>query len=79
MIKEFFMRYKITIACLSLLLLIGLPVISYAGVEKGQAKAVISNNTFEFKPVLDGAEVIHDFVIQNTGNGPLEIEKIETG
>jgi len=74
-----FMKYRFKVAYLSLLLLIGLSVISYGGVEEGQAKAVISINTFEFKPVLDGAEVIHDFVIQNTGTATLNIEKIETG
>lgn len=73
------MKNRFAIACLSLILLIGLSVISYGGVEEGQAKAVISINTFEFKPVLDGAEVIHDFLIQNTGTATLNIEKIETG
>lgn len=72
------MKNRFTIACLSLILLIGLSVISFGGVEEGQAKAVISNSTFEFKPVLDGAEVIHDFVIQNTGTATLNIDKIET-
>ncbi len=73
------MKYKFKVACLSLILLVGLSVVSYGGVEEGQAKAVISNNIFEFKPVLDGTEVVHDFVIQNTGTATLEIEKIETG
>jgi len=73
------MKYKFKVACLSLILLVGLSFVSYGGVEEGQAKPVISNNVFEFKPVLDGTEIIHDFVIQNTGTATLEIEKIETG
>ena len=73
------MNYKFKVACLSLILLVGLSVVSYGGVEEGQAKGIISNNIFEFKPVLDGTEVVHDFVIQNTGTATLEIEKIETG
>ncbi len=73
------MKYRFTAVCLSLILLVGLSVVSYGGTEEGQAKAVISNNVFEFKPVLDGTEVIHDFIIQNTGTDTLEIEKIETG
>jgi len=73
------MKYKFKVACLSFILLACLSVVSYGGVEEGQAKAVISNNVFEFQPVLDGTEVIHDFVIQNTGNATLEIEKIDTG
>jgi len=73
------MKKRFKVAFLSLILLVGLSVVSYGGVEEGQAKAVIGKNVFEFKPVLDGAEVIHDFVIQNNGKATLEIEKIETG
>ena len=73
------MKYKFAVVCISLILLVGLSVVAYGGMEEGQAKAVISKNVFEFQPVLDGTEVIHDFVIQNTGTATLEIEKIETG
>jgi len=73
------MKYKLTVACLSMILIACLSVVSFGGVEEGQAKPVISNNVFEFKPVLDGTEIVHDFVIQNTGTATLEIEKIETG
>ncbi len=73
------MKNRFIVAFLSLILLVGFSVVSYGEAEEGQAKAVISNNAFEFAPVLDGAEVIHDFVIQNTGKATLEIEKIETG
>ena len=34
---------------------------------------------WEFDPVLDGAEVVHDFVIQNKGNAPLKIARVKTG
>jgi len=73
------MKYRLRAACLSLFLIVGLSVVYYCGAEESQAKAVISNNVFEFKPVLDGTEVIHDFIIINTGTATLEIEKIETG
>lgn len=29
--------------------------------------------------VLEGTEVRHDFVIRNTGDAPLEIEKVKSG
>jgi len=73
------MKYRLRAACLSLFLIVGLSVFSYGGAEESQAKAVISNNVFEFKPVLDGTKIDHDFIIQNNGNATLEIEKIETG
>lgn len=34
---------------------------------------------WEFEPVIDGQEVIHDFAIQNRGNAPLNIERVKTG
>jgi len=33
---------------------------------------------YEFGSVLEGTEVLHDFVIQNKGNAPLKIIKVET-
>jgi hypothetical protein len=45
-----------------------------------QAPSVfIPNSQYTFSPVLDGAEITHDFVIQNKGDAPLEIEKVRTG
>jgi hypothetical protein len=74
-----FMKYRFTAACLSLILIVGLSVASYGEAEESQAKALISDKVFEFKPVLDGTKIVHDFIIQNSGNATLEIEKIETG
>ncbi len=34
---------------------------------------------YEFDPVVDGAQVTHDFPIKNTGNGPLAITNVKTG
>ena len=34
---------------------------------------------WEFEPVVDGSSVVHDFVIQNKGNAPLNIAKVKTG
>ena len=34
---------------------------------------------FEFTPVVEGKEVVHDFIIQNTGTAPLEITNVKPG
>jgi hypothetical protein len=39
---------------------------------------VIKESRFEFEPVIEGTEIIHDFVIGNQGEEPLIIEKIRT-
>ncbi|MBC2710195.1 MAG: DUF1573 domain-containing protein [Desulfosarcina sp.] len=41
--------------------------------------AVLPELKYEFDPVVDGTQVIHDFTIKNTGNGPLAITKVKTG
>ncbi len=33
----------------------------------------------EFDQVVDGTQVTHDFIIRNTGNGPLAINEVKTG
>ena len=33
----------------------------------------------EFAPVVDGTEIIHEFVIRNTGNAELRIQQVQTG
>lgn len=34
---------------------------------------------YHFEEVLDGTSVTHDFVIQNKGDAPLNIQKVKTG
>jgi hypothetical protein len=43
------------------------------------ASAFLPVTDWEFNPVVDGKAVIHDFVIQNKGNAPLNISKVKTG
>ena len=33
---------------------------------------------YEFAPVMEGQKVVHDFVIQNKGSAPLDIQKVKT-
>lgn len=48
-------------------------------VTSAAPSAVVPSGKFEFEPVVDGTKVTHDFVIQNKGTGPLNIEKVKTG
>ena len=34
---------------------------------------------FEFAPVLEGVDVLHDFSVSNTGTAPLLINNVNTG
>ena len=41
--------------------------------------AFFPQTLYEFTPVLDGENVVHDFVVQNKGNATLNIERVKTG
>ena len=42
-------------------------------------KVFLPVTQWEFEPVIDGHEVIHEFAIQNKGNAPLNVERVKTG
>jgi len=42
-------------------------------------KAYIAESVFEFNPVVEGTEIVHEFILKNRGDAPLEILKIESG
>jgi|LGVF01.1.fsa_nt_gb hypothetical protein len=43
------------------------------------ASAYLPIDNYEFDPVLEGAGIEHQFIIQNKGTAPLNIEKVKTG
>ena len=51
----------------------------WAGPEApGSPSAYVSKMHYEFEPVLDGTDVLHNFILQNKGTAPLKIEKVHT-
>jgi hypothetical protein len=42
-------------------------------------KVYLPENVFVFEPVPDGVEVVHDFIVTNQGDQPLEIGSIKSG
>ena len=45
----------------------------------GTPVVIMPERTYKFKPVVDGTTITHDFLIKNTGDGPLAIERVKTG
>ncbi len=49
------------------------------GTQNDSAPAVFFPQTLhEFAPVLEGAKVVHEFVIQNKGTATLNVERVKT-
>ena len=41
--------------------------------------AYLPVDNYEFEQVVEGNEIDHQFIIQNKGTAPLNIEKVKTG
>lgn len=52
---------------------------SPGGGSASGASVFFPEKTFEFQPVIDGAKVVHDFVVMNRGSAPLVISDVRTG
>ncbi len=65
----------------SLAIIIGLTLFAAVGFgaqdDAGPA-AFFPQTLYEFSPVLDGAKVVHQFVVQNKGKATLNIERVKT-
>ena len=42
-------------------------------------QAYLSESVYEFAAVVEGTDVIHEFILQNKGNEHLKIIKVESG
>jgi hypothetical protein len=72
------MKFKIYII-LSIAILLTGNAIGIEDQTSSSPLAQIDRPIYEFDPVVDGVQVIHDYVIQNKGTGTLEIQKVRTG
>ena len=66
---------------LALVVTIGLTLFAAAGVsaqDDARPAAVFPQTLYEFSPVLDGAKVVYEFVVQNKGTATLNIERVKT-
>ncbi|NQT10481.1 MAG: hypothetical protein HQ573_04830 [Desulfobacteraceae bacterium] len=72
------LKLKVTMAALFCLLLFAIHS-NAENITGEKPVAFLPEQTFEFEPVIEGAVVIHDFIIQNKGTAPLVIHKVRTG
>ncbi|MGB9499178.1 MAG: OS_HP2 family (seleno)protein [Dissulfuribacterales bacterium] len=83
------MKVKSIITVLAFILFVAAPAICAENAEQSAPgdivnpakipSAVIPRSKYEFEPVLEGINVVHEFIIENIGTAPLEIERIKTG
>ncbi len=73
------MKQKMMTVFLCFLFLFIIHSVAAENIAKTAPKAVLTEQVFGFKPVMEGTTITHDFILQNKGTAPLVIEKISTG
>ena len=75
------MKLKIHFAITSVfsLLFFVLVAMGDAPNNESQPTAFLPEVKYEFLPVVEGTQVMHEFVIQNKGSSPLSVDKVLTG
>ena len=53
--------------------------VCFATGDQPSPSAYFPESSYEFEPVLDGAKIVHDFVIQNKGTATLKVDRVKTG
>ena len=53
--------------------------VSFGAQEVSGPSAFFPQTLYKFSPVLDGAKVEHEFVVQNKGTATLIIDRVKTG
>lgn len=46
---------------------------------KAGPKVYLPENIYEFEPAVEGTAVVHDFVLFNKGDAPLDILNVKSG
>ena len=74
------MKLKSVFASVSAIcvLFLATPCLSVESESQGSPSAYFAADQYEFDQVLEGAEVIHDLVVQNKGTAPLEVKGVGT-
>ncbi|MBW1700065.1 MAG: hypothetical protein JRK26_25130 [Deltaproteobacteria bacterium] len=67
----------LTLAVCSLLLFTAAFAADYNGQK--QPLVFIPQTVYRFSQIVDGNEIMHDFIIRNKGSAALIIEKVKTG
>ena len=59
--------------------IVGFGLLTPAYADSGKPAAVAQSGSYDFGIAFEGAEVLHDFIIKNTGTADLEIQTVKSG
>ena len=74
---------KVKTCLIAVLLLLVSAAFCFGAAEEKKAKApggiIAPEPGFKFTGVLEGDEIVHDFIIRNTGTEEVRIKRVKTG
>ena len=73
------MKYCFRSVAIVALLIAFSSAVCYGAEKEAAASVFFPESQYEFSPVLDGTEVVHDSVIQNKGHAILTVDRVKTG
>ena len=73
------MRHRVISLWVLWSILSAVPAHALADSAPGQPEAFLPESVFEFPPVVEGTEVVHEFVLHNRSIATLEILDIKSG
>ena len=73
------MRHHIGLVVMVAILLAFANGVCFGAEGDGAASVFFPETQYEFSPVLEDSQVVHEFVIQNKGNAVLEVQRVKTG
>ncbi len=73
------MKYNAALVVMAAILLALANGVCFGAEGDAAASVFFPETSYEFAPVLEDTKVVHDFVIQNKGNAPLQVDRVKTG
>ena len=73
------MKYCSRLVAIVALLIAFSSAVCFGAEKEATASVFFPESQYEFSPVLDGTQVVHDFVVQNKGNATLTVDRVKTG
>ncbi len=74
------MKFIVYVKWFLMICLVAIPVASGAEDKAFETLSyAVPETQFTFQPVVEGTEVVHDFIIQNKGTDVLSILNVKTG
>jgi hypothetical protein len=69
---KFFFSQLIMAVCLFI-------IVTSTHANEGQPVAAVEIDSYDFGKIFDGTDIIHDFIVKNTGDADLEIQDVHAG